>query len=98
MLKIQVKPFSELTLQELYYILQLRSEVFVVEQNCVYKDIDGKDEKALHVLGWKNNKIMYFILFIRISFLKINYYLSLLQFFLKYTKNVYIIKNLFLID
>ena len=58
MLKIQVKPFSELTLQELYSILQLRSEVFVVEQNCVYQDIDGKDEKALHVIGWKNNEII----------------------------------------
>ncbi len=58
MLKIEVKTFSELTLQELYSILQLRSEVFVVEQNCVYQDIDGKDEKALHVLGIKNNNII----------------------------------------
>ena len=45
---------------------------------------------------FRKHKIMYFIFFIRISFLKINYYLYLLQFFLKYTKNVYIIKNLFL--
>ena len=58
MLKIDVKTFSELTLQELYNILKLRSEVFVVEQNCVYQDIDGKDEKALHVLGIKNNQII----------------------------------------
>ena len=57
-LTIQVKYFSELTTQELYGILQLRSEVFVVEQNCVYQDIDGKDEKAIHVLGYKNQKII----------------------------------------
>lgn len=58
MLKIEVKTFTELTLQELYRILQLRSEVFVVEQDCVYQDIDGKDEKALHVIGTKNNNII----------------------------------------
>jgi ElaA protein len=49
--KFEIKPFETLSLNELYQILQLRSEVFVVEQNCVYQDIDGKDEKALHVLG-----------------------------------------------
>nr|WP_294935138.1 GNAT family N-acetyltransferase [uncultured Flavobacterium sp.] len=49
--KFEIKPFKALSLSELYQILQLRSEVFVVEQNCVYQDIDGKDQKALHVLG-----------------------------------------------
>ncbi|MEL0455335.1 GNAT family N-acetyltransferase [Flavobacteriaceae bacterium SZ-1-7] len=58
MLEIKLKSFKELTKQELYDLLQLRSEVFVVEQNCVYQDIDGKDEKALHVLGFKNNKLI----------------------------------------
>ena len=58
MIETQVKTFCELSLKELYRILQLRSEVFVVEQNCVYQDIDGKDEKALHVLGIKNNQII----------------------------------------
>lgn len=58
MIKIQVKPFSALTATELYSILQLRSEVFVVEQDCVYQDIDGKDEKALHIIGYKNDKIV----------------------------------------
>lgn len=47
----KIKPFEALSLPELYSVLQLRSEVFVVEQNCVYQDIDGKDEKALHVIG-----------------------------------------------
>lgn len=54
-MKIIVKAFNELTTQELYDVLQLRSAVFVVEQDCVYQDIDGKDQKALHVLGYKTN-------------------------------------------
>jgi ElaA protein len=49
-----LKKFSELTTGELYDILQLRSEVFVLEQDCVYEDIDGKDEKALHLFAYKN--------------------------------------------
>lgn len=57
-MELQVKSFQELSTQELYDILQLRSEVFVVEQNCVYQDIDGKDQKALHVIGIKNHKIV----------------------------------------
>jgi len=58
MLKIITKRFNELTTQELYNILQLRSEVFVVEQDCVYQDIDGKDQKALHILGYDNNVLV----------------------------------------
>jgi len=58
MLQVFTKSFSELTTKELYAILQLRSEVFVVEQNCVYQDIDDKDQKALHVIGIKKNKII----------------------------------------
>ncbi len=58
MITTAVKTFNELTSQELYDLLQLRSEVFVVEQDCVYQDIDGKDEKALHVLGYKDEKVV----------------------------------------
>jgi ElaA protein len=58
MLKITTKTFKELTTDELYALLQLRSEVFVVEQDCVYQDIDYKDQKALHVLGFKNDKLV----------------------------------------
>jgi ElaA protein len=54
----QIKSFNELTTIQLYQILQLRSEVFVVEQNCVYQDMDFKDQKALHVLGTDNYKII----------------------------------------
>lgn len=44
-----VKYFDELTTRELYELLRLRSEIFVVEQNCVYQDMDGKDYESLHV-------------------------------------------------
>jgi ElaA protein len=58
MLQITTKLFTDLSTSELYQILQLRSEVFVVEQDCVYQDIDFKDQKALHVIGVKNHKIV----------------------------------------
>lgn len=58
MFKIYTKSFSELTTNELYAILQLRSEVFVVEQDCIYQDVDYKDQKALHVIGIKNDKVV----------------------------------------
>ncbi|MEL6916881.1 MAG: GNAT family N-acetyltransferase [Bacteroidota bacterium] len=57
-MQIRVKRFDELSTHELYSILRLRSEVFVVEQNCVYQDLDGKDHMALHVIGTKNSKIV----------------------------------------
>ena len=57
-MQITLKDFKELSTQELYDLLQLRSEVFVVEQNCVYQDIDGKDQEALHLLGYKNNVLV----------------------------------------
>ena len=57
-MQIQVKSYKELTTDELYSILQLRSEVFVVEQNCVYQDIDGKDKNALHVIGTINMNLV----------------------------------------
>ena len=57
-MKILVKSFKELSTTELYNILQLRSEVFVVEQDCVYQDIDGKDDKALHIIGMVENEIV----------------------------------------
>ena len=53
-----IKNFSELSTEEIYNILKLRSEVFVVEQNCVYQDIDEKDQKATHLFTEKNNEII----------------------------------------
>ena len=57
-LLFKTKTFNQLSGQELYSLLKLRSEVFVVEQNCVYLDIDGKDQKAIHVLGFFNEELV----------------------------------------
>jgi ElaA protein len=54
----KIKRFNELSLTELYAMLELRSEVFVVEQNCVYQDIDGKDQRAIHLLGEINGVLV----------------------------------------
>ena len=53
-----IKSFNELSTHELYVILQLRSEVFVVEQDCVYQDLDNKDLDAYHVLGILDKEIV----------------------------------------
>ncbi len=58
MITWKIKNFNELTLDELYSILQLRSEVFVVEQNCVYNDPDGKDKSAWHLIATEDNKLV----------------------------------------
>ena len=57
-MNVAIKKFKDLSPLELYEILQLRSEVFVVEQDCVYQDIDGNDQKALHIIGTIENKII----------------------------------------
>jgi ElaA protein len=57
-MEIKVKNFGELSTKELYDVLQLRSEVFVVEQDCVYQDIDGKDERALHIMGLEDGNLV----------------------------------------
>lgn len=51
MLSFKLKAFSELSLQEFYALAQLRQAVFVVEQNCPYLDLDGKDQLGHHLLG-----------------------------------------------
>lgn len=55
-LEWKIKPFEALTNHELYDLLKLRSEIFVVEQNCVYLDLDGKDKIALHLFGTFDGK------------------------------------------
>lgn len=50
------KLFQELTVDELYELLRVRSEVFVVEQNCVYQDMDGDDQKSIHLWMTKEDR------------------------------------------
>lgn len=57
-MEIKVKIYQDLEIDELYAIMALRAAVFVVEQNCVYQDLDYKDQKALHVMGWINDKLV----------------------------------------
>ena len=52
------KKWSDISLEELYSVLRLRSEVFVVEQDCVYQDIDNKDQIAIHLLGYINKELI----------------------------------------
>lgn len=47
--QLHKKSFSQLTIDELYELLRVRSEVFVVEQNCVYQDLDGDDQPSIHL-------------------------------------------------
>jgi len=64
MQKTTIKKFNQLTTSELYQILRLRSEVFVVEQDCVYQDVDDKDQKGLHLfISDKKEVIAYTRLF-----------------------------------
>lgn len=58
MITYHFKTFDELTTYELYKILQLRMQVFVVEQNAAYQDCDNKDLKSLHVFGSIDNEIV----------------------------------------
>ena len=52
------KSFNELSATELYYILQLRNNVFVIEQDCIYQDADGKDLKCGHLWATIDNQIV----------------------------------------
>lgn len=52
------KKFDDLTPSELYAILRLRTEVFVVEQTCVFQDMDNKDQLSWHLMGWDNDLLI----------------------------------------
>ena len=56
-LQFKIKRFNELFISDLYQVLQLRAKVFVVEQNCVYQDLDDKDLKSLHLCAWMDNQL-----------------------------------------
>ena len=57
-MKTFIKNFQDLSNTEIYQILRLRSEVFVVEQECIYQDIDNKDKKAVHIFLKEKNEII----------------------------------------
>ena len=57
-MKFDSKKFHELDNKTLHNIFLLRSEVFVVEQECVYQDIDGKDINSIHIIGKKQEEII----------------------------------------
>jgi ElaA protein len=57
MLRWVLKKFDDLLPNELYAILQLRNEVFVVEQDCVYQDADNKDQVCYHYMGWVSDRL-----------------------------------------
>lgn len=60
-MNVIIKKFSELTSLELYEILRLRSKVFVVEQNCVYQDLDNLDQEAYHVYLEEGGEIVAYL-------------------------------------
>ena len=60
-MKLTRKTFDQLTTKELYEIIRVRAEVFVVEQNCVYQDLDEKDMESLHLFYEKDGKIQAYL-------------------------------------
>lgn len=58
MIQYALKSFDALTIQEFHDLVSLRIEIFVVEQNCPYQELDGKDLKSWHVLGTEDGKLV----------------------------------------
>lgn len=57
----KLKKFKELKVEEIYKILELRNEVFIVEQQCAYQDCDGKDEDSYHLFLQESEKIIAYL-------------------------------------
>jgi len=53
-----LKEFTQLSTAELYAIIRLRNEVFVIEQNCIYQDADNKDQASWHLCGWAGDELV----------------------------------------
>ena len=56
--RVCLRSFDRFSVEELYLMLRLRSKVFVLEQRCLYEDIDGADQNAMHVLVWQRHKLL----------------------------------------
>lgn len=52
------KSFDELLPQQLYAVMRLRNQVFVVEQHCVFQDADNKDQASYHLMAWQNDQLV----------------------------------------
>lgn len=61
MIQFKWHSFADVSGAEMYALLELRADIFVVEQNCVYLDPDGKDQFAMHLLGVENNKLVAYL-------------------------------------
>ena len=53
-----VKSYDELTKEDMYQLFKLRVQVFMIEQQCLYSEFDGHDDKAIHCLGWKDKQLV----------------------------------------
>jgi ElaA protein len=60
-----VSPFDELSSRQVYDIMKLRQDVFIIEQDCIYEDLDGYDELAIHLCGYSQNKLLCYARFFR---------------------------------
>lgn len=60
-MKLYVKTFEELTAKELYELLKSRAEIFVVEQNCVYQDLDDLDYRSLHIYFEQDGRVQAYL-------------------------------------
>lgn len=60
-MNLEIKKFNELTPKELYDILRVRSEVFVVEQECIYEDVDGKDIFSDHLMIKEDGELLAYL-------------------------------------
>ncbi len=54
----QWKPYADLSMPEAVAIFRLRQDVFIVEQDCPFHDIDGEDDDALHLMGWQGDQLV----------------------------------------
>jgi len=60
-MNFEIKKFDELSGEEVYEILKLRNKVFVVEQQCIYEDCDGKDKNSYHLFAKENERIIMYL-------------------------------------
>lgn len=58
LMQFVLKPYKDLTVDELYNALKLRSAIFVIEQNCNYQDMDDKDQASYHLLGYDGEQLV----------------------------------------